>query len=66
MSFYGNILYELTNAFSSIVVKNSGSLATTFPTYDTTDVTVPAVGLGGRFELDTGNKWIGLKGNPGG
>ena len=66
MSFYGNILYELTNAFSSIVVKNSGSLATTFPTYDTTDVTVPAVGLGGRFELDTGNKWIGLKGNSGG
>lgn len=63
MSFYGNILYELTNAFSSIIVKNSGSLATTFPTANSSEVEVPAIGLGGRFELNAGNKWIGLSGN---
>ena len=63
MSFYGNILYELTNAFSSIVVKNSGSNSAAFPTIAENEVEVPAIGLGGRFELNAGNKWIGLKGD---
>lgn len=63
MSFYGNILYELTNAFSSIIVKNSGSDSAAFPTIAENEVEVPAIGLGGRFELNAGNKWIGLKGD---
>lgn len=63
MSFYGNILYELTNAFAEILIKNSGrtSAATISPSSST--VELPAVGLGGRFTLDSGNKWINLSGN---
>ena len=64
MSFYGNILYELTNAFAEIVVKNSGrnSATTISPSSDAS--VIPAIGLGGRFILDSGNKWIHLSPDP--
>lgn len=63
MSFYGNILYELTNAFAEIVVKNSGRNSSTTISPSSENVEVPAIGLGGRFILDSGNKWIGLAGD---
>lgn len=63
MSFYGNVLYELTNAFAEIIVKNSGRNSSTTISPSSENVEVPAIGLGGRFTLDSGNKWIGLSGN---
>lgn len=63
MSFYGNVFYELTNAFSSIIVKNSGKSSKSFITANSNPVEVTSVGLGGKFNLDTGNKWIQMKGN---
>lgn len=63
MSFYGNILYELTNAFAEIIVKNSGRNSSTTISPSSENVEVPAIGLGGRFILDSGNKWIGLVGD---
>lgn len=60
MSFYGNVIYELADAFASVKVKNSGksnnSLADSFQD----EVEIAAAGLGGEATLDTGNQWIGL------
>ncbi len=63
MSFYGNRLYQLTNAFGKIFVKNSGKDKTTFP--DATDPSNDkdaafAVGLEATYSFDTGNKWVTL------
>lgn len=63
MSFYGNILYELTNAFAEIVVKNNGKDSAVTISPSSENIEVPAIGVGGRFILDSGNKWIGLAGN---
>lgn len=63
MSFYGNILYELTNAFAEIIVNNSGRNNSTTISPSSETVEVPAIGLGGRFILDSGNKWIALQGD---
>lgn len=63
MSFYGNVFYELTNAFSSFIIKNSGKTKKDFITPSSSPVEVTSVGLGGKFNIDTGNKWLGLKGN---
>lgn len=63
MSFYGNVLYELTNAFAKIIVKNSGRNSSTTISSSSENIEVPAIGLGGRFILDSGNKWIGLSGD---
>lgn len=63
MSFYGNVIYELADAFASVKVKNSGksnnSLADSFQD----EVEIAAAGLGGEATLDTGNRWIGLTAN---
>lgn len=64
MSFYGNILYELTNAFSRVLIQNNGTDKKDFITPSTESVEIPAIGLGGKLELDTGNKWISIQGNP--
>lgn len=63
MSFYGNRLYQLTNAFGKIFVKNSGKDKTSFP--DAIDPSNDkdaafAVGLEATYSFDTGNKWITL------
>lgn len=63
MSFYGNILYELTNAFAEILIKNGGRASTTTISPSSGTVELPAIGLGGRFTLDSGNKWIHLSGD---
>ncbi len=60
MSFYGNILYELTNAFAEIIVKNSGRNSSTTISPSSENSEISAVGLGGRFTLDSGNRWIHL------
>lgn len=64
MSFYGNILYELTNAFAEIMIKNSGRNSSTTISPSSGSSEIPAVGLGGRFTLDSGNKWIHLSSDP--
>ena len=63
MSFYGNVFYELTNAFATIAIKNSGKSLKSFisPGQDTA---LPAAGLEGKVSIDTGNKWINLQGSP--
>lgn len=63
MSFYGNVFYELTNAFATIAIKNSGKSLKSFisPGQDTE---LPAAGLEGKVSIDTGNKWINLQGSP--
>ena len=63
MSFYGNRLYQLTNAFGKIFVKNSGKDKINFPnaTNPTNDQDAAfAVGLEATYSFDTGNKWITL------
>ena len=62
MSFYGQVVYELTNAFSSLIVKNSGKLVSDFPE-SLDDSSVSAIGLESKIKLDSGNKWIGLVGD---
>lgn len=63
MSFYGNVFYELTNAFATIAIKNSGKSLKSFidPGQNTE---LPAAGLEGKVSIDTGNKWINLQGSP--
>ena len=64
MSFYGQVIYELTNAFSDIVIRNSGKSNSNFNTNIQTETNVPAAGLENKFYLDSGNKWVSLEGNP--
>ena len=63
MSFYGNVFYELTNAFASMIIKNSGKTGKSF--IETPEnATIEAVGLNSKFSLDTGNRWLTIKGDP--
>lgn len=59
MSFYGNVLYELADAFSKVAIRNNGRtnyvVSNSYP-----DGEIAAAGLGGKLTLDTGNRWIGL------
>lgn len=63
MSFYGNVFYELTNAFATIAIKNSGKSLKSFINPGQ-DIELPAAGLEGKVSIDTGNKWINLQGSP--
>lgn len=64
MSFYGNVLYELTNAFASIKIKNNGKNNDSSVDTPQDEVEIPAGGLNGEAIFDTGNKWIELTANP--
>lgn len=65
MSFYGNVLYTVADAFASLFVKNNGKYNTTFiAPDDEASAEIAAAGLGGYFTLNSGNKWIHLKGDP--
>ena len=55
MSFYGNTFYELTNAFSTILIKKMYD--------DITAEELRAVGLEGKFTLAPGNQWISMNVN---
>lgn len=62
MSFYGNVFYELTNAFAKFIVKNSGETKEEEPKTLQESFNISAVGLNSSFNIDSGNKWIQLKG----
>lgn len=63
MSFYGNVFYELTNAISTIVIKNSGKNSNSFIVGSDTPVSVTAIGLDNKISFDSGNTWIRLAGD---
>ena len=65
MSFYGNRIYQLTNAFGKFLIKNSGLDVEAFITPGG-DYEANAEGLKAAYTFDTGNKWITLQGAPGG
>lgn len=53
MSFYGNVFYELTNAFASFIIQSK------FNDEDSKKI-LEAVGTGGDFTFAPGNRWIEL------
>ena len=53
MSFYGNVFYELTNAFDSFIIQSK------FDDEDSKKI-LKAVGTGGDFTFAPGNHWIEL------
>lgn len=63
MSFYGNVFYGVADAFASLFIKNNGRYQDRFISPNTEPVEIPAVGLGGYFNIDSGNKWINLAGD---
>jgi hypothetical protein len=63
MSFYGNVFYELTNSFMSFFIHNNGYDKSDFITIaEDNPVEITAIGLGGKFHLNSGNRWINLEG----
>ena len=63
MSFYGSIYYQATDAIAKIIIKNSGLnnqefLGTDLPEF----VQLNADGRSSELRLDSGNRWIRLKG----
>lgn len=65
MSFYGNVFYELTNSFMSFFVHNKGYDTSEFiEIFEDLPSEINAIGLGGKFHLSSGNKWINLQGKP--
>lgn len=63
MGFYGQVIYELTNAFSNIIIRNSGKNNSNFNNNIQSEVNIPASGLENKFCIDSGNKWVNLEGN---
>lgn len=49
MGFYGNVFYELSNAFASILIKSKYG-----------DKELKASGIGGSFTIGADNEWINL------
>ena len=62
MSFYGNVFYELTNAFAKFIVKNNGKTKEEEPQTLQDSFNISAIGLNSSFNIDSGNKWIKLDG----
>lgn len=63
MSFYGTIYNQISNAFERIRIKNSGKNTISFLNNDPTDLEIKADGREGFIEIDSGNRWIELKGD---
>ena len=61
MGFYGNVFYQLANAFGKFIIKNSGIVSEKFPESIPDSNITPAIGLDASYNFDTGNKWIRLK-----
>ncbi len=55
MSFYGQVFYELGDAFAKFIVKKSA--------LDTAPIEVKAVGTGGGITIEPKNQWITLEGD---
>jgi hypothetical protein len=61
MGFYGNVFYQLANAFGKFIIQNNGIVSENFPdSVPTSNTTTPAIGLDATYHFDTGNKWIRL------
>ena len=67
MSFYGTVYYQIANAFASFYINNSGKVNNT-SFIDSSEVTnnleIAADGRDGFVTFDSGNRWIGLVGDP--
>lgn len=63
MGFYGQVIYELTNAFSNMIIRNSGKNNSNFNNNIQSEVNIPASGLENKFCIDSGNKWVNLEGD---
>ena len=68
MSFYGTIYYQITNAFASFFVNNSGKAKATENDFlladdSSSNLEIAADGRDGFITLDTGNRWIRMKGD---
>jgi hypothetical protein len=63
MSFYGGIFNQISNAFERVGIKNSGKNTISFLNNDPTDLEIKADGREGFIEIDSGNRWIELKGD---
>lgn len=64
MGFYGNVFYQLTNAFGKLGIKNDGLTKEQFPSEVSNEKTISAIGLESSVEMNTGNKWIKLDSDP--
>lgn len=64
MSFYGNVLYELTNAFALFKIKNNGKNNNSSTNVSQDENEISAGGLNGEVIFDTGNRWMKLTANP--
>ena len=61
MSFYGNVYYQLIDAFYKAAIKNNGKNKNDFIPNDSPDEAIDlANGRKGEITLDTGNRWIRL------
>lgn len=64
MSFYGSRYYQATDAFAKFLIKNSGLNKTDFLTETPpSSVEIEADGRASELNLDSGNRWIQLKGS---
>lgn len=63
MSFYGGIFNQISNAFERIGIKNSGKTKIDFLNTESIDLEIKADGREGFVEIDSGNRWIELKGD---
>ena len=63
MSFYGTIYNQISNAFDTFYVQNTGKDKKDFLSTTTNSMNIKADGREGELKLDTGNKWIQLQGN---
>lgn len=64
MSFYGSRYYQATDAFAKFLIKNSGLNKTDFLTETPpSSVEIEADGRTSELNLDSGNRWIQLKGS---
>lgn len=63
MSFYGSVYYQATDAIAKIIIQNSGLTAKDFVAEELPSfVQIDADGRASELKLDSGNRWIQLKG----
>ena len=65
MSFYGTTYNQISDAFASFYVSNSGKNNNNFLNSEdlTSNLRIRADGRDGEIYLDSGNKWIQMRGN---
>ena len=63
MSFYGTVYYQISNAFASFFIKNTGLNNKEFLTEVSNSLEIPADGRDGQLTFDAGNRWIQMEGD---